>query len=110
MEHLEMPLEMVKDLEGLKLLTAGLERITGGGAIDVRASVIIETENMPAFFLIQDLVDPDHHYPPAPLGAAKFLAREKAIIKHKPGRKAKSDGGGGETHPDPRRLGSARDR
>jgi len=49
-----------RNLEGLTLLTAGLERLTGGGKVEIREAIIIETENMPAFWAIQDMLSKDY--------------------------------------------------
>jgi len=49
-----------KNLEGLILLTAGLERLTGGGKIEIREAIVIETENMPAFWALQDMLAKDY--------------------------------------------------
>lgn len=49
-----------KNLEGLTLLAAGLERLTGGGKIEIREAIVIETENLPAFWALQDMLAKDY--------------------------------------------------
>ncbi len=48
------------DLEGLVLLAAGLEKLTGGGKVEVKQVVVIESENMPAIWALQDIFTKDY--------------------------------------------------
>ena len=48
--------EEVKDLEALKSMAELLPRLTGGGEITIKNVVVIETENVPAYFLLQDML------------------------------------------------------
>jgi hypothetical protein len=56
METLIVPQDSVRDLDGLQLLLAGLERVTGGGKITARPAIVLETENKPAMWMLQDLL------------------------------------------------------
>jgi len=56
MPTLTLDQAQVTDLDALEMLADSLTRLTGGGEVTVRSQVVVETENMPAFFLLKDLL------------------------------------------------------
>jgi hypothetical protein len=74
MQTLIVPSDQIRDMEGLSLLVSGLERVTGGGKINVRQAVVIETECVPAFFMLQDLLIGKDRQLPAPDSLAQIEA------------------------------------
>lgn len=54
MPTIHIPVGQV-DVEGLTLLAAGLERLTGGGKVNIRQVVEITSENMQAIWAMEDL-------------------------------------------------------
>jgi hypothetical protein len=56
MKTLTLDQKDVPDLNALEMVADGLARITGGGAVTVRSQIVVETENLPAYFMLQDLL------------------------------------------------------
>lgn len=101
--RLVVPKAMIADMDGLEMVISGLERVTGGGKINYREAVVIESENVPAMWMIHDLllgrdapaelpgvIDPlkaipapvpDDAAAPVPRGRAMTLGKQKAKIE-----------------------------